>query len=103
MGCVDMIEESRFYREVRKFATTEPTYSANCQVIRTVPSDRHNLSAVARRAFGDATETRTILAAAGLPNVDSPLVEQDLVLPTIAYLRYLKEKCGITTAVRSVR
>lgn len=98
-----MIEESRFYREVRKFATTEPTYSENCQVIRTLPKDRHNLSAVALRAFGDATETRVILAAAGLPNVDSPLVEQDLVLPTIAYLRYIKERCGITTAVRTVR
>lgn len=98
-----MIEESRFYREVRKFATTEPSYSANCQVIRTVPADRHDLSAVARRAFGDATETRVILAAAGLPNVDAPLKEQDLVLPTIAYLRYLKEKCGISTAVRTVR
>ena len=98
-----MIEESRFYREVRRFATTEPSYSANCQVIRTTPSDRHNLSAVARRAFGDATETRVILAAAGLPNIDAPLKEQDLVLPTVAYLRYLKEKCGISTAVRSVR
>lgn len=100
---VGMIEESRFYREVRKFATTEPTFSSNCQVIRTVPTDRHNLSAVARRAFGDATETRVILAAAGLSNVDSPLKEQDLVLPTVEYLRYLKEKCGITTVVGSVR
>lgn len=98
-----MIEESRFYREVRRFATTEPSYSANCQVIRTVPEDRYNLAAVARRAFNDATETRVILAAAGLPNVDAPLKEQDLVLPTVAYLRYLKEKCGITTAVRTVR
>lgn len=98
-----MIEESRFYREVRRFATTEPSYSANCQVIRTLPSDRHNLSMVALRAFGDATETRVILAAAGLPNVDAPLKEQDLILPTVLYLRYLKEKCGITTAVRSVR
>lgn len=98
-----MIEESRFYREVRRFATTEPTYSANCQVVRTLPSERYNLSAVARRALGDATETRVILAAAGLPNVDAELKEQDLVLPTIAYLRYLKEKCGITTTVRSVR
>lgn len=98
-----MIEESRFYREVRKFATTEPSYSENCQVIRTLPTDRYNLSAVARRAFGDATETRVILAAAGLPNVDAPLIEQDLVLPTIAYLRYLKDKCGISTAVRTVR
>lgn len=98
-----MIEESRFYRELRRFATTEPSYSPNCQVIRTVPTDRYNLSAVARRAFGDATETRVILAAAGLSNVDAPLKEQDLVLPTVAYLRYLKEKCGITTAVRTVR
>ena len=98
-----MIEESRFYRELRRFATTEPTYSDNCQVIRTLPRDRYNLAAVALRAFGDATETRVILAAAGLPNVDAELKEQDLVLPTAAHLRYLKQKCGISTAVRSVR
>lgn len=98
-----MIEESRFYREVRRFATTEPTYSENCQVIRTLPSERYDLSSVARRAFGDATETRVILAAAGLATVGTELKEQDLVLPTVAYLRYLKDKCGITTAVRGVR
>lgn len=98
-----MIEEARFYRELRRFANTEPPYSSNCQVIRTVPTDRYNLSAVALRAFKDPTETRVILAAAGLSTVDSPLKEQDLTLPTVEYLRYLKERCGITTTTQSVR
>lgn len=98
-----MIEGSRFYREVRQFAVTEPTYSNNRQVVRTFPTERYDLSMVARRVYGDPAETLTIMAAAGLPNVDAPLKEQDLVLPTSEYLRYLKEKCGLSTETRKVR
>ncbi|QSL90519.1 hypothetical protein [Pseudomonas atacamensis] len=81
----------------------EPTHSSNRQVVRTRPSERYDLTMVARRVYGDPTETLVVMAAAGLTNIDTELKEQDLVLPTIEYLRYLKQKCGIVTPVRSVR
>lgn len=98
-----MIPEARFYLEVRRFAITEPAYSNRRQVVRSFPSERHNLSMLALRVYGDPTETLTIAAAAGLRTVDTELVEQDLVLPTTAYLNTLKQKAGIVSAVRSVR
>lgn len=98
-----MIPESKFYREVRRFATNEPSYSTSRQTVRTLPSERYHLAMVAYRVYGDATETLTIMAAAGLPTVDSELKEQDLVLPTKEYLNYLKQKCGLTSATTSVR
>lgn len=98
-----MIEVSRFYREVRLFATTEPSYSSARQVVRTFPSERYDLTMVARRVYGDPTETLAIMAAAGLPNVDAELIEQNLVLPSIEHLRYLKQKCGLSTESRKVR
>lgn len=98
-----MIPEARFYLEVRKFALTEPVYSSRRQVVRSFPSERHNLSLLAQRVYGDATETLTIAAAAGLRTVDTELVEQDLVLPTTAYLNYLKQKAGLVAPVRAVR
>jgi len=98
-----MIPEARFYQEVRKFALREPNYSQYRQVVRSFPTERHNLSMLALRVYGDATETLVIAAAAGLPNVDAELVEQDIVLPTPQYLSFLKQKCGLSTAVRSVR
>jgi hypothetical protein len=102
MGVV-MIEVSRFYKEVRRFCQTEPTYSNLRQVVRTLPSDRFDLSRVARRVYNDPTEVLTIMAAAGLPNVDAELKEQDLVLPTLEHLRTLKQQAGLPTNVRSKR
>jgi hypothetical protein len=99
----DVIEVSRFYREVRLFAVSEPTYSSARQVVRTLPSERYDLSMVARRVYGDPAETLAIMAAAGLPNVDAELKEQNLVLPTPEHLRYLKQKCGLSTETRRVR
>ncbi|QLG96696.1 hypothetical protein HZF02_32785 (plasmid) [Pseudomonas yamanorum] len=98
-----MIPEARFYLEVRKFALTEPSYSARRQVVRSFPSERYHLPMLALRVYGDATEVLAIQAAAGLSTVDSELVEQDVVLPTREHLAYLKQKAGLTTAVRSVR
>lgn len=98
-----MIPEARFYLEVRKFALTEPSYSSRRQVVRSFPSERFHLPMMALRVYGDATETLTIMAAAGLSTVDSELVEKDVVLPTKEHLAYLKQKCGIVTATRSVR
>ncbi len=100
---VVVIEISRFYKEVRKFCQQEPTYSPRRQVVRTLPSDRWDLSRVARRVYNDAAEVLTIMAAAGLPNVDSELKEQDLVLPTIEHLHLLKQQAGLVTKVRTVR
>lgn len=98
-----MIPEARFYLEVRKFALSEPSYSSRRQVVRSFPSERYHLPMLALRVYGDATEAPTIMAAAGLSTVDSELVEQDVVLPTKEHLAYLKQKAGLTTAVRSVR
>lgn len=88
---------------MRLFAVTEPTYSSLRQVVRTFPSERYDLTLVARRVYGDPEETLVIMAAAGLATVDSELKEQNLVLPTLEHLRYLKEKCGLSTASRTVR
>ena len=98
-----MIEISRFYKEVRRFCQSEPTYSVLRQVVRTLPSDRYDLSRVARRVYNDPTEVLAIMAAAGLPNVDAELKEQDLVLPTVEHLRVLKQKAGMITNVRTKR
>lgn len=98
-----MIPEARFYQEVRKFALREPSYSPRRQVVRSFPSERFHLPMLALRVYGDTNETLVIMAAAGLSTVDSELVEQDVVLPTKEHLQYLKQKAGITTAVRSKR
>ncbi|MBV4524374.1 hypothetical protein KVG88_30330 [Pseudomonas sp. SWRI74] len=98
-----MIPEVRFYLEVRKFALTEPSYSTRRQVVRSFPSERYHLQMMALRVYGDAAEVLAIRAAAGLSTVDSPLEEQDVVLPTKEHLAYLKQKSGIVAAVRSVR
>lgn len=98
-----MIPEARFYREVRRFAIRTPSYSPYRQVVRSFPSERHNLRLLAIRVYGSADEAPTIMAAAGLSSVDAQLVEQDIVLPTPEYLAHLKQISGITTPVRSVR
>ncbi len=98
-----MIPEARFYRDVRRFAIRAPSYSPYRQVVRSYPSERHNLRMLALRVYGDPNEAKTIMAAAGLATVDSPLEEREIVLPTREYLAFLKTRAGIITPVRSVR
>ena len=98
-----MISEARFYRDIRRFALTEPEYSSRRQVVRSYPSERFHIPMMALRVYGDASEGLVIRAAAGLSTVDSELTEQDVVLPTKEHLVYLKQKAGITSTTRSVR
>lgn len=89
-----MIEASQFYRAVREFAVTEPTWSTARLVIQTLPSERWDLTLVSQRAYGNRDEFLAVMAAAGLTRYDEILKEQLLVLPTRERLAQIKAATG---------
>lgn len=98
-----MIPASTFYREVRQFALTAPSWEPAIRYF-TKPDERWDLTLVAQRVYGSRDEYLTVMAAAGLDRVNQELTERELVLPTMDRLAVLKARCGYqSTQVVRVR
>ncbi|WP_313453360.1 hypothetical protein [Stutzerimonas nitrititolerans] len=97
---VRMIEASKFYRAVREFAVTEPTWSTARLVIQTLPSERRDLTLVSQRVYGNRDEFLAVMAAAGLTRFDDILNEQQLVLPTRERLAQIKQQTGFKSGMQ---
>ncbi|MCA8037050.1 MULTISPECIES: hypothetical protein [Burkholderia cepacia complex] len=89
-------ETAAFVREVRRFAIRTPEVAEAIRYF-TLPDERHDLTLVAERVYGDRGEYLTIWAAAGLDTVEQPLAEQRLVLPTPRLLIAIKRQTGYLT------
>lgn len=92
-----MIANSRFYRLVRQFAVSTPVWG-NAIRYAVNPDEVYNLPLVSKRVYGNFDESLTIMAAAGLNNLDQPLPQQTLVLPTPDQLQALKVQAGLLDA-----
>jgi hypothetical protein len=88
-----MLGTSRFYRAVRQFAVSTPIWAEKI-VYEVAPDERHDITLVAARVYGDRREWLTVMAAAGLDRVDNALTERTLVLPTKAQLERIKADTG---------
>lgn len=83
-----------FYREVRTFAERSTNWNTNAVYYETLPDETYDLTLVSQRVYGRRDEYLTIMAAAGLDTVDQPLTQRRLILPSPAYLHYLKRRCN---------
>ncbi|MFA5920161.1 MAG: hypothetical protein WC856_02570 [Methylococcaceae bacterium] len=93
MNEVDTCALKSFYREVRLFAErTKPWQSAIFYT--TLPDEKWDLTLVSDRVYGRRDEYLTVMAAAGLDQVEQELTQRKLVLPTEAQLLFLKHKTG---------
>lgn len=84
---------SRLFAEVRRFSLETPAWGTALRM-STTPSERFDLTAVAKRAYGRRSEALVVQAAAGLDSPELELTERDLVLPTEAQLRDMKLSAG---------
>jgi len=91
-----MVAQSRFYRAVRQFALTAPSWEPAIRYF-TKPDERWDLTLVAERVYGDREEYLAIMAAAGLDRLDQELTERPLVLPRPERLALIKAQTGFST------
>lgn len=91
-----MVAQSRFYRAVRQFSLTAPSWEAAIRYF-TKPDERWDLTLVAERVYGDREEYLAVMAAAGLDRLDQELTERELVLPMPDRLALIKSQTGFTT------
>lgn len=64
------------------------------------PDERFDLFLASRRIYGRNDEALTVMAAAGLDDIDAPLEQQRLTLPTEQQLRAFKKRAGFETQAR---
>lgn len=84
---------SALYRAVRQFSVmTSPWETAAWY--ETKPDEMYDLTLVSERVYGTRTEALTVMAAAGLSDLDEPLTERKLCLPTAGQLRQIKAVVG---------
>ena len=81
------------YALVRDFAVTRDGWR-DAIYYRTLPDERHDLTKVAQRVYGDRGMFLVIQAAAGLDSPELPLEERTLVLPTMEQLAEMKVRAG---------
>lgn len=87
------ISTSVFYRAVRQFAVSTPIWGEAIRY-QTTPDERHDLTLVSQRVYGNRNEALAVMAAAGLDRFDDPLTEQTLILPTPEQLEEIKRSTG---------
>lgn len=63
----------------------------------TKPDERHDITLIAERVYGNRSEYMAIFAAAGMDTLEQTLPEQTLVLPTRAQLQSIKRQTGYLT------
>lgn len=98
-----MINESKYFRAVRKFAVKTPFWGTALRY-EIKPDELYDLSLVSRRVYGNSDEVMAIMAAAGIDRADQSLESGViLVLPTPAQLSQIKADNGIVAKVIKVR
>lgn len=88
-----MLERSRFYAAVRQFSVSVPSWGAAIRYF-TLPDEKHDLTLVSQRVYGNRDEWLAVMAAAGLDTLDQPLEQRELVLPTKDQLLAIKAGVG---------
>lgn len=88
-----MIPISRYYRAVRAFSVNRKPWQDAIRY-QTLIDERHDLTLVSWRVYGNNDDYIAIMAAAGIDRFDQPLDEQVLVLPTLEQLEVIKQSVG---------
>lgn len=71
----EAIATSSFYRAVRQFSVSTPVWGEATRY-QSKPDERHDLTLVSQRVYGNRNEALTVMAAAGLDSVEMTLSEQ---------------------------
>lgn len=87
---------ANFVKAVRAFSTQTPEWAPAIRYF-TLPDERHDITLIAERVYGDRSQFMAILAAAGLDTTEQVVDEQRLVLPTFGQLQLIKRRTGYLT------
>lgn len=91
-----MTEATRFYREIRQFASTRKAWQDAIRY-ETQPDEAWDLTLVSERVYGTRNEALAVLAAAGLDRFDQELIQRRITLPTPVQLEAFKQMTGYSS------
>lgn len=83
----------RFLQLVRDFVVRVKPYQAAIRY-QVKPDEHNDLTLISQRVYGRRDEFLVVMASAGLADVEQPIREQLLVLPTEYQLAALKARAG---------
>ena len=95
--------ESIFYRTVRQYVVTAPTWATDLIRYETLPDERHDLTLISQRIYGNRYDFLAVQAAAGLDRVDDELTERVIYLPSAERLNAIKQATGYDPRPPSMR
>lgn len=91
---VDTAAAMRFWRLVRRFCAQAKPWTQGIVFIDTTPAERLDITKISQRVYGTRHEALAVQAAAGLDQVNTPLEQTTLAIPTPAKLMQLKREAG---------
>jgi len=90
----DTAAAARFWRLVRRFCVTAKANTQGVLFIETTPAERLDVTKISQRVYGTRHESLAVQAAAGLDQINQPLEQTLLAIPTPAKLLQLKREAG---------
>lgn len=90
----DPLAAGAFYRAVRKFAASAQPWETDAIFYETKPDEAYDPTLISRRVYGRRDEFLAVMAAAGIDQVDQPIPQTKIVLPSEGRLYRIKRETG---------
>lgn len=83
-----------FYRAVRKFSVSAKPWATDAVFYEVKPDEEYDPTLISRRVYGRRDEFLAVMAAAGIDQVDQPIKQKRIVLPSEGGLYQIKRRTG---------
>jgi hypothetical protein len=83
-----------FYRAVRKFSVSAKPWETDAIFYETKPDEEYDPTLISKRAYGRRDEFLAVMAAAGIDQVDQPIRQKRIALPSEGRLYRMKRQTG---------
>lgn len=83
-----------FYRAVRKFCAAAKPWETDAIFYETKPDEEYDLTLISHRVYGRRDEFLAVMAAIGIDQVDQPIPQKKIVLPSEGRLHRIKRQTG---------
>lgn len=83
-----------FYRAVRKFCVSAQPWETDAIFYDTKPDEEYDPTLISSRVYGRRDEFLAVMAAVGIDQVDQPIPQRKIVLPSEGRLYRIKRQTG---------
>lgn len=90
----DTTAAARFWRRIQEFSLRAKVWDTDAIFYQVKPDEKHDLTLISQRVYGNRDEYLAVMAAAGVDSIDQELKQKKIILPIPARLNSIKRETG---------